>query len=171
MSDTTILYKVMVLKMLSLSAVELTGNAFMVFFLEKNYTNFFTLQNVLGELVENSLIHEEKVHNNTLYTITDEGKNVLEQFENEISKTVLDDINTFLEEQKVELRKSTALLAEYYMTAEGDYAVRLRTRDEKKTIIDMTVVVKTEALAKAACKNWREKGMDCYGYLMELLTE
>ncbi len=161
----------MILKMLSLSATELTGNAFMVFFLEKNYTNFFTLQNVLGELVTSSLIREEKVHNNTLYTITKEGKDVLTQFENELSKTVLDDINAFLEEKKIELRKSTALLADYYVTPDGDYSVRLRTREETKTIVDLTVIVRTEETAKAICKNWREKGMDCYTYLMELLTE
>ncbi len=171
MSDATIIYKVMILKMLSLSATELTGNAFMDFFLENNYTNFFTLQSVLGELVTSSLIHEEKVHNNTLYTITNEGKNVLVQFEKELSKSVLDDIKRFLEEKKIELKKSTALLADYYIDPDGDYEVRLRTREEIKTVVDLTLRVKNEDVAKAICKNWKNKGMDCYTYLMELLVE
>ena len=47
------------------------------FILEKEYTDYFTIQTALSELVEARFIRLKSVRNTSLYTITEEGQNTL----------------------------------------------------------------------------------------------
>ena len=56
MADTLTLYKLIVLKMLDEADAPLTGAQITDFILEKEYTNYFTLQQVLSEMSETGLV-------------------------------------------------------------------------------------------------------------------
>ena len=56
MSETLTLYKLIILKMLSLVDHPLTNSQISEFILEKEYTNYFTLQQVLCEVEETGLV-------------------------------------------------------------------------------------------------------------------
>ena len=47
------------------------------FFLDKEYTTYFTLQQALNELLEAGLIRGESLHNSTRYEITKDGEDTL----------------------------------------------------------------------------------------------
>ena len=74
MSDFNTLYKLMILYMLSKVDFSLTNAQFSSFFLDKGYTDYFTVQSVLSELTASDLIHQEVVQNTSYYTITPAGK-------------------------------------------------------------------------------------------------
>ena len=80
LSDPITLYKLMNLYMLKHVNFPLTNAQLSNFFLEWDYTTYFTLQQALNELLDSGLIKMETLHNSTLYEITREGEETLEFF-------------------------------------------------------------------------------------------
>ena len=89
MADTLSLYKLIILKMLEQVEYPLTNSQITEFILDKEYTNYFTVQQALSEMDETGLVNVTTKRNNSLYHITDAGKNTLEFFGNKISDAIL----------------------------------------------------------------------------------
>ena len=62
------------------------------FVLDKEYTNFLTLQTAISELMETGLAESRTILNRTQLQITDEGRDTLHYFENRISDAIKSDI-------------------------------------------------------------------------------
>ena len=89
LSEPMTLYKLMNLYMLKQVNFPLTNAQLSNFFLEREYTTYFTLQQALNELLEAGLIKMETLHNSTRYEITKEGEETLDFFGKKINKTLL----------------------------------------------------------------------------------
>ena len=83
------LYKLIILYMLQNVNFPLSNTQISDFILEKEYTNYFHLQEALSELQDTKLIEIEKVRNTSYYHMTEEGSKTLSFFENEISPEFL----------------------------------------------------------------------------------
>ena len=77
LSDPITLYKLMILYMLDHVNFPLTNSQLTDFFLDHEYTTYFTLQQALNELKEAGLIRMESTHNSSRYEITKEGDDTL----------------------------------------------------------------------------------------------
>lgn len=169
MADTLTLYKLIILKMLDQVGSPLTNSQISEFILEKEYTNYFTLQQVLSEMTETGLVTVTSRPGSSLYHITDSGRNTLTYFGNKISSAILNDINTYLREKKMEIRDALATTADYYQGNLGDYLVRCQVRERNSTLIDMTLAVPSEKEAIAVCHHWKERSQQIYSYVMKNL--
>ena len=94
--DPLTLYKLIVLYMLNRVSFPLTTAQISDFILEKDYTNFLTLQQVINELTEAGLIAGQTIRNRTHLDITEEGRETLRFFENRISDAIKRDANEYL---------------------------------------------------------------------------
>ena len=101
MADTLTLYKLIVLKMLDEADAPLTGAQITDFILEKEYTNYFTLQQVLSEMSETGLVTVASTRNSSLYRITDSGRHTLKYFGDKVSDTICSEITSFLQEHRM----------------------------------------------------------------------
>lgn len=171
MSDINTLYKLIVLYMLSKIDFSLTNTQISTFFLDQNYTNYFTIQSVLSDLTESGLIHQEIVQNTSYYTITPEGEKTLGYFKNNISPSIRKDAETYLKENSTQFRDEVSVLADYYRNTEGDISVRCRVKEKHSNLIDLTVTVPDEAQAKAICQQWQKKCQSVYAYIMQELLQ
>ena len=70
MADLHTMYRVMILYMLNQVEYPLTNTQITNFILEKEYTNYFTVQEILSDRISSQLITAESTHNNTRYRIT-----------------------------------------------------------------------------------------------------
>ena len=77
LSDPITLYKLMILYMLAHVNFPLTNSQLTDFFLDHEYTTYFTLQQALNELREAGLLKMESIHNSSRYEITREGEDTL----------------------------------------------------------------------------------------------
>ena len=77
MSETQTLYKLIILYMLNRVTFPLSNAQLSEFILEKEYTDYFTLQQAIFELDSSGLIRLETVRNTTLCHITEEGRTTL----------------------------------------------------------------------------------------------
>lgn len=170
-SDTFMLYKLIILYILSRVNFPLTNAQLTAFILEKEYTNYFNIQQAISDLIDEAFLETKTIRNSTLYRITDTGKETLLFFDNLISSAIKEDIEAYLSQNKYELQEEVSSQAEYYQVKKGEYAAHLSVIERDTHIIDLTLVVTTEEEAVGICNNWREKSSDVYSFLMSALLE
>lgn len=170
-TDTFMLYKLMILYILSRVNFPLTNAQLTVFILEKEYTNYFNLQQVISELIDDAYISIQTIRNSSLYRITDSGRETLLLFDNMVSPGIKEDIETYLKENKFDLLAEVSTPADYYQIKKGEFSTHLSVVEHDTPIIDLTLVVTSEEEAARICSNWKDKSSDVYTYLMSSLLE
>lgn len=167
--DPITLYKLIVLYMLDRVSFPMTGAQISDFMLEKEYTNFMTLQQIISELTQAGMISTQSIRNRTHLSITTEGKETLRFFENRIGEAIKTDVKTYLQENEFDLRNEVSVLADYYKATSGEYEARLVAKDRGISLIDMTLSVPTKDLAENICDNWQKKNQDVYQFIIKEL--
>ncbi|MFI3213763.1 MAG: DUF4364 family protein [Eubacteriales bacterium] len=168
-SDSLTLYKLIVLYMLEQVTFPLTTSQISEFILDREYTNYLTLQQVLSELSEATLVQSDTKGNRTLLMINEEGKNTLSFFNNRISDAIKNEISTFFKENKMELRNEVSIITDYYKSVTGEYEADLFVKEKETTLIHLTLSVPTEEIAATICDHWKTKNEEIYQLLMEKL--
>lgn len=169
LQDPLTLYKLIVLYMLNRVNFPMTTAQVSDFILGKDYTNFLTLQQVINELNEAGLISSETIRNRTHLSLTDEGRETLQYFENRISDTIKREINTYFSENEYSLRNEVSVLGDYYKSTSGEYEAHLVAKDRGIVLVDITLSVPTEETAAAICDNWQKKNQSIYQLLIREL--
>ncbi len=139
------------------------------FILEKEYTNYMTLQEAFGELASSELIIEKTIGNRTYLEITDEGSQTLEFFGNRINPSIRQDIDSYLRDNSMKLRNESSILGDYSKVAENEYEVRLIIRENNRDQMSIRITVPAEEMAQAMLDNWQKESQDIYGYLFSKL--
>ena len=139
------------------------------FILEKEYTNFLTLQQATAELIDAELITASTSRNRTYLEITAEGRETLSFFRSRINNSIRKDIDFFLNEHELEMRNEASILADYYKSMSGQYEAHLQAKEKGVTVIELTLSVPDEDTASAICANWQKKNQDIYQYLIRQL--
>lgn len=169
LQDPLTLYKLIVLFMLRKVSYPLTTAQIIDFILEKEYTNFMTLQQVFNELTEAGLMTARTIRNRTHLEITPEGRETLQFFENRISDAIKEDITSYLKRNDFTLRNEVSVLGNYYKSTSGEYEAHLTAKERDITLIDITISVPLEEMAASICDNWQKKNSEIYKYLTEQL--
>lgn len=167
--DAITIYKLIVLYMLNRVNFNLTKTQVDDFILEKEYTNYLTLQQVIAELIDTNLIVAKSIRNRTHLSITEEGKNTLSFFKNRLSDAIKKDIDNYLKENELELRNEVSILSDYYKSTSGEYEAHLVAKDKDITLIDLKLSVPIAEMAASICENWTTKNQEIYKYLTEQL--
>ena len=163
------LYKMIVLYMLKRCEVSLSKSQIYDFILEKEYTNFLTLQEVFAELASSELIVEKTMANRTYLEITPEGDETLKFFGNRINPSIKHEIDEYLRSNSMKLRNESSILGDYTKTGDNEYTVSLIARENGQNLIDLKLSVPTEEIAQSICDNWQDKNADIYQYVIQNL--
>lgn len=170
LSEPLTLYKLMILYLLKQAKFPLSNSQMADFFLGKEYTTYFTLQQALSELLEAHLIKQETIRNSSRYELTREGEETLVFFGHTISDGILTDMNTFLQENKIRLRNEAGVRADYYKTSNQDYIVECEVREGKNVVIRLELAVPDAEQAELMCDRWQKANQPIYAFVMgELL--
>lgn len=169
MTETQTLYKLIILYMLDKVSFPLSNAQLSEFILEKEYTDYFTIQTALFELADADFVRIETMRNTSLYHITDEGRKTLAYFSNKISSAIRQEIDSFLSEHSYRLRNEISTPADYYQTPDGEYAARCRVLEKESVLIDLTISVPVKEQAESICSHWRDKSQEIYASIMKTL--
>lgn len=167
--DPLTLYKLIVLYMLNKVKFKLTYSQISEFILEKEYTNFMTLQQVISDLQDTELIKTDTLNNRTYFTITDEGRNTLSYFGNRIGDAIVEDIDSFLAQKHLELKNEASITATYYKSTSGEFEADLVAKEKDTILAEIKLSVPTEDMAVTICDNWQDKNQTIYKFLMQEL--
>ncbi|MBQ9887582.1 MAG: DUF4364 family protein [Lachnospiraceae bacterium] len=168
-SEPMTLYKLMILAMLKRVKFPLANSQISDFFLENEYTSYFTLQQAISELIETNLISRESTRTNSLYQLTRQGEETLSFFVNEISPAIIEDIEEYLKKNKVRLRNEVSVLADYYKNTANEYTVHCEIREGRTQLIELNVSVPDKADAEKMCSRWQRCNQSIYSFIMKEL--
>lgn len=155
--------------MLDVAPTPLPKNQIVHFMLNKDYTQFMTLQQVLGELEESEMITGRQQENHTLLSITDEGRSTLHFFENQIAAEIKEDVKSFLTENKYEISNTVNITAAYNKVKEHEYVASLKAMERGSLLVGIELSVPSEDAAAAICHNWHTQNQAIYQYLTRQL--
>ena len=157
-SDTFMLYKLMILYILSRVSFPLSNAQLTSFILEKEYTNYFNIQRAISDLIDDSFITTKTIRNSTLYRITESGSQTLVFFDNMISAGIKEDIEAYLLQNKYQLQAEISTPAEFYQVKKGEFAAHLSVIENEASIIDLTLSV-TRVGASVAEKTRKRRAL------------
>ncbi|MDC7291457.1 DUF4364 family protein [Blautia schinkii] len=163
------IYKLIVLYMLDNSEAPLTNSQISEFILDREYTNYFHLQQAVSELVEADLLEMQVTANTSYYRITSEGRTTLSYFEDELSADIRKEVNDYLKTKGCKAVERILTPADYYTTDQGGYSVRCQLIEKNTSLVDLTIAAPNLEAAKSMCRRWPEKYQDIYGKIMEEL--
>ena len=123
------------------------------FVLDKEYTNFLTLQTAISELMETGLAESRTILNRTQLQITDEGRDTLHYFENRISDAIKSDIIDYFKNHKLELRNESSIQGNFYKLVNGEFEAQLVAKDKDVDLVNIRISVPTQELAASICAN------------------
>ena len=160
LSEPMTLYKLMNLYMLKQVNFPLTNAQLSGFFLDREYTTYFTLQQALNELLEAGLIKMQTLHNSTRYEITREGEETLEFFGKKISPAIVEDMDEYLKENRFRMRNEVGLVSDFYKSTNQDYIVHCEVREGKNVLvgIDVSVPDKEQAELTEKIEQYEREG-------------
>ena len=167
--ETFTLYKLIVLYMLDQSAVPLSKSTINSFILDKGYTNYMTLQQAIGELLDNQLITQKSDANRALLSVTKEGCDTLKYFENRISDVIKEEVKNFLIENKTQLKNDYSITSNYYKSLSGEYEAQLMAKENDVVLMDLRISVPTQEMAEDVCLNWKKRNEEVYRMLTQIL--
>ncbi|MBQ6551285.1 MAG: DUF4364 family protein [Lachnospiraceae bacterium] len=169
MKEPETLYKLMILYMLKKVNFPMTNPQLWTFFEEKGYTNYFTFQDTVAELLDANLVSHEEIRNSVLYEITREGEEALFYFNDEIADSIREEMDEYIRVNKYQLRNETGITADYKMTENYDYCVHLLVREGKSILFEMNLTVPTEEQARILSEHWEENSQNIYAYVLKRL--
>ena len=163
------LYKLIILYLLKQASLPLSRQRVCDFILEKGYTNYFMLNQAIGELMDAGMITSQPVNGRAHLSLTEEGAQTLRFFQSNISDVTKKEINTYLKENKLELLSEVSVTANYDRAPTGEYEAHLLARERGIPLVQITLSVPAEETAASICKNWRERNEEVYQLLVEKL--
>lgn len=166
MAEPFITYKLIVLYMAKHSKETLTNSQISEFILDREYTDYFQLQQVLSELTETELLQKRRISNSSYYEITEEGRKTLSYFEKELSEEIKSEVREYLQTHGGQVQERILTPADYYTTPQGKYAVRCQIIEKDSNVLDVTMAAPNKEAAQAICRSWPKKYQDIYGMLM-----
>lgn len=155
--------------MLQNSGSDLTNSQISEFILDREYTNYFQLQQAVSELVETDLLKKKTISNTSYYHISEEGRKTLSYFENELSSDIRQEVQEYLKTRGCQVPERILTPADYYETPQGGYAVRCQLIEKNTSLLDLNISAPNRDAAKSICRNWAKKSQDIYATIMEEL--
>jgi len=163
--------KLILLYLINKMSMPLSNSDISLFALEKDYMDYFQLQQYLSELVDSDFLEVTKENNSLLYTLTDDGLDVISYFIDHISDQHKNEINVFVNENKGRIRAEYDVTANFFPEINNDFLVKCGICESDGTsLMEISVLVPTRQQAQSICYNWKKNVNNVYSSIMSALT-
>ena len=158
----------------------LTNSQISEFILDREYTNYFHLQQAISELVEAELITMDTRSNVSHYRreiflekgeslYTEDGIKTLSFFQKDLSPEIKQEVREYLKSTGFKAQERIVTPADYYITKQGTYSVRCQLIEKGNSLIDLNIAAPNLEAAQSICKKWSTHYQEIYGKIMEEL--
>lgn len=171
LQETSTLYKLIILYLLNKSSVPLTNNTISNFILDNNFTDYFNVQQIIGELLEDKYINVEASRNKSLFRITEEGRTTLKLLKAELSPKLKEDIDKYLTANRTALKEDISIMANYSRHGINHFVSTLYLEEDGDKLIELNLWASDETEADKLCAGWEKNCEDIYSYVMSKLLK
>lgn len=164
-------HKLILLYIFDQFSMPVTNTQITQFVMEKDYMNYFLLQQFLGELVNTGMLEYSESNNNFFYLLTEKGKRTLEYFQDRLSNELKLTLEKSIELKKQTFLKEMQIMADFTKKKENEYIVDLKVIENNITLIDLKLNVVSNKQAKQICEKWKKEAPTLYGDVIQLLIQ
>ncbi len=136
-----------------------------------NWMGYMDCVNVIHKLIDDNFIYIVNEDEDTLYTITPDGRETLANFYINIPKSVREEISQFVKKNSARYRNRQECRSDYFQNMDGTFTVALKILAPVQPLLELKFVVPDKKTAKAIYKKWEEKAADLYSVIYENLCD
>ncbi len=169
--ETSLLYKLTILYLLNRVDHPISNNSLTNFLLENDFTDYFNLQQIMGELIDDGYVVKEDFRGKTLYRISPSGTASIKLLERELAPSMRAEIDKYIVDNGIALRDDISVMSKYYEADFNEYIVNLYIEEDGKKLLEMNVSVPTKADAEKICSRWYKANEELYPIIMKELLQ
>lgn len=137
-----------------------------------NWLNYMDCKELLPRLLDDGfLCRLTSPDEESLYVITGEGRESLNNFYINIPKSVRNEIAAFVKSNSGKLRNRQECKSDYFQNVDGTYTVFLKILAPVQPMLELKFVVPDKKTAQNIYKNWECKASDLYSAIYETLVD
>lgn len=164
------LYKLIILYFLSLTKQPMSNAIISDFILTNNYTDYFSIQETLANLLEDDMIESEQTHATSYYKIKPAGQEILTFFGKQLPDSTKAQIKKYLTENRVSIVENTSIHTDYTHIKNKEYIARCSIVERGSVLLEVSLNLPTEEEAIQVCKNFKKKNEKIYSLLFSELS-
>lgn len=168
-SEELAYHKLLILYILDKIKMDLTNSQITQVVLETEMMNYFSLQQILSQLMESKFLTTYKDSNREYYSLTQKGLETLEYFLSRIPENATKKIDEYIVTNKENLLADTQVKSSYVKQSDNEFIVNLRVIENQSNLIDLNLNVSSEKQAKHICNNWKNNASYMYAEVIDLL--
>lgn len=132
--------------------------------------NYFYFQQFLLDLLKTNYISCVNENNESIYSITNSGKEVLELTKNIIPGLIKFKIDNGFKENLDQIKNEFSVTAEFEPQDENEYTVRCKIIENTKTLFELQTFAGSSEQAKHMVDNWNNNANVIYPKILEILS-
>ena len=136
-----------------------------------NWLNYMDCMELLPRLLDDGFICRVSSSEETLYAITADGRESLNNFYINIPKSIRDEISAFIKNNSGKLRTKQECKADYFQNKDGTYTVYLKIIAPIQPMLELKFVIPDKKTAQNIYKSWASKASDLYSAIYETLVD
>ena len=164
--------KVLILYILNTVDKPVTNDALYELVLSIQDMNYFYFQQFLLDLLENKYItkYQEDEYSEIVYALTNSGKETLELTKDMIPGILKLKVDNTVKGELGEIEEEVSIVSEFAPGNKDDFIVTCKVVENNRTIFEVSVSAASREQAKFISDNWKEKAIDIYPKMIDLLV-
>ncbi len=160
--------KMLLLYFVKKMGIALSNSEICQFALEKNYMDYFTIQQYIAELTESHLFEKKKFKNHTHYALSKEANEIT--YDSFLSEPIQQEIHQYVQENKKRIHTELEVATDYFLE-NNDYVVKCALCDtDGINLMEIKLTVATQEQAKIICNHWKNDVSRIYSVVLNTLV-
>ena len=170
-SEELAYHKLLILYILDKINMDLTNSQITQVVLETEMMNYFSLQQLLSQLMESKFLITYKDSDREYYSLTQKGIETLEYFLSRIPENSTKKVDEYILNNKENLLADTQVKSSFVKQSDNEFIVNLRVIENQCNLIDLNLNVSSEKQAQQICNNWKKNASYMYAEIIDLLIK
>ena len=171
LQETSLVYRLTILYILHRVNYPISNNSLSKFLLQDNFTDYFNLQQLLSELIDDEYVIKDEYHGKTLYSISDTGEAALKLLTRELSPAIKADVDRYLVDHNMELRDDISVRSNIYQNNINQYTAKLFIEESGEKLLELNIQTPSRDEAEKLCNKWMQSGPRLYPMIMSELMK
>lgn len=163
--------KALILYILDKVSKPINNDALLKLVISVKNMNYFYFQQFLLDLLENKYIVNYIKEDESIYELTDEGKQALELTKDLIPGILKFNIDNNFKEVLNNIEDSVSITSEYIPHSENDYSVKCKIVENNNTLFELQTFAGSREIAKSISDNWNKNANKIYPKILDILTK
>ena len=170
-SEELAYHKLLILYILDKINMDLTNSQITQVVLETEMMNYFSLQQLLSQLMESKFLITYKDSDREYYSLTQKGVETLEYFLSRIPENSTKKVDEYILSNRENLLADTQVKSSFVKQSDNEFIVNLRVIENQCNLIDLNLNVSSEKQAQLICNNWKNNASYMYAEIIDLLIK